>query len=141
MNAEQVVVLGGVEYTLSPLTLRILKKNWKRLLALVLAVLGLLRSAKTLSSGLMEGGASEEFQGAAVDLVEKLSEEQVDLLLDLVHESLAITAPKLTREAFEDLVTMDKIPELALAFVAAQGIKFSKEEKAPGEASGAPAPT
>lgn len=142
MSAAQVVTLGTVEYTVSPLTLKVLRKNWKRLLALVLAVLSLLRSAKTLSSGLMEGGGSEEFQGAAADLVEKLSEDQIDLLLDLVHESLAVTAPKtFTREAFEDLVTMDKLPELAIAFVAAQGIKFGKEETVSGEAAGDPTPT
>jgi hypothetical protein len=152
--SAQTVSLGGKEYTVSALPIATLRKQWARIGVLISLVLALVQVAAKLMAGITAEGkadikaiaealGSDAFGQAVAGLVAQLNDDQLDLLLQLLFEALAVTAPReFNREKFDELVTVDALPALAKAFLAAQGISWGKKgEVSQGEAGAAPAAT
>lgn len=138
------VTVNETKYILSALPLKVLRANWDRLLGLITPVLGLIRAVAGVAKGSidLDGGvdrsrliaelASETFPTLVTKALESLSVEQLDAVLDLVWESFRKRSPGLSREQFDDLMTVDVAPTVFLAFLEAQGLRWGSGEAKPG---------
>jgi hypothetical protein len=134
------VEIEGKDYRLAALPLKVLVLNWAFLVA---AIVALFRVGRLFAQLVREGGqdrsqllallSEEGFPDLVGKALSGLSQEQLESLLNLVWESVRIGTPTLTRDAWDDLLTVPVFVDVIKAFFAAQGLEFKKDGD-PGEA-------
>lgn len=137
---------NGSTYGFAGLPVKVLSKHWKALLAILIALAGLVRFVADIAGKAAQEGAStvvdkakliallagDDFQTALAKALESLSGDQVDALCDLMFESFKrANKSESERETFDELLTIEALPTAFVAFLGAQGLKWGKE---PGEA-------
>lgn len=134
------VDIEGKTYRLAALTLKVIVLNWTFLVA---AAVSLFRVGRLFAHLMREGGqdrsrllvilSDDGFPDLVGKALSSLSPDQLDALLNLVWESVRLGTPGLTRETWDDLLTIPVFVDVITAFFAAQGLEFKKDGD-PGEA-------
>lgn len=135
------VEIEGKTYRLAALPVVVLAFHW---LFLARAIVALFRVFRLFAQMMREGAqdkarvlllvSEEGFPELVSKALSGLNKDELDVLLGLVWESVRRGTPGVTRELWDELLTIPVFVDVIKAFFSAQGLEFKKDGGDPGEA-------